>query len=101
MPILTLSEAQLAYGHWPLLNRANLAIEAGDRLGLIGRNGTGKSSLMRILAGHEQLDDGLIQRQQAISIVYVPQESVFEPSQTVFEAVSEGLALVKDMRNEY
>ncbi len=101
MPILTLSEAQLAYGHWPLLNRANLAIEAGDRLGLIGRNGTGKSSLMRILAGHEQLDDGLIQRQQAISIVYVPQESVFEPTQTVFEAVSEGLALVKDMRNEY
>lgn len=101
MPILTLSEAQLAYGHWPLLNRANLAIEAGDRLGLIGRNGTGKSSLMRILAGHEQLDDGLIQRQQAISIVYVPQESVFEPAQTVFEAVSEGLALVKDMRNEY
>ena len=101
MPILTLSEAQLAYGHWPLLNRANLAIEAGDRLGLIGRNGTGKSSLMRILAGHEQLDDGLIQRQQAISIVYVPQESVFEPSQTVFEAVSECLALVKDMRNEY
>ena len=101
MPILTLSEAQLAYGHWPLLDRANLAIEAGDRLGLIGRNGTGKSSLMRILAGHEQLDDGLIQRQQAISIVYVPQESVFEPSQTVFEAVSEGLALVKDMRNEY
>lgn len=101
MPILTLSEAQLAYGHWPLLNRANLAIEAGDRLGLIGRNGTGKSSLMRILAGHEHLDDGLIQRQQAISIVYVPQESVFEPAQTVFEAVSEGLALVKDMRNEY
>ena len=101
MPILTLSEAQLAYGNWPLLNSANLAIEAGDRLGLIGRNGTGKSSLMRILAGHEQLDDGLIQRQQAISIVYVPQESVFEPSQTVFEAVSEGLALVKDMRNEY
>ncbi len=101
MPILTLSEAQLAYGHWPLLNRANLSIEAGDRLGLIGRNGTGKSSLMRILAGHERLDDGLIQRQQAISIVYVPQESVFEPTQTVFEAVSEGLALVKDMRNEY
>ncbi len=101
MPILTLSEAQLAYGHWPLLNRANLSIEAGDRLGLIGRNGTGKSSLMRILAGHERLDDGLIQRQQAISIVYVPQESIFEPTQTVFEAVSEGLALVKDMRNEY
>lgn len=101
MPLLTLTEAQLAYGHWPLLNRANLAIEAGDRLGLIGRNGTGKSSLMRILAGHEQLDDGLIQRQQAIGIVYVPQESVFESAQTVFEAVSEGLALVKEMRNEY
>ncbi len=51
MSLLTLSDAQLAFGHWPLLNRANLSIEAGDRLGLIGRNGTGKSSLMRVMAG--------------------------------------------------
>ena len=101
MSLLTLSDAQLAFGHWPLLNRANLSIEAGDRLGLIGRNGTGKSSLMRVMAGLETLDDGLIQRQQGLRVVYVPQETIFGEQESVFEAVSQGLADVKAMREEY
>ena len=51
MALLTLIDAQLAYGHVALLDHAGFSLEAGERIGLIGRNGTGKSSLLRILAG--------------------------------------------------
>jgi ATP-binding cassette subfamily F protein uup len=57
MAILTLQDTQLAYGELPLLDRAALAMESGKRLGLIGRNGTGKSSLLGAIAGRVALDD--------------------------------------------
>ena len=60
MPLFTLADAELAYGDVPLLDRAALAMEAGERIGLIGRNGTGKSSLLGILAGSVALDDGAL-----------------------------------------
>ena len=58
MTLATLAGAQLAYGDLPLLDRAALTVLEGDRIGLIGRNGSGKSSLLRVLAGLAQLDDG-------------------------------------------
>ncbi len=61
MAVLSISNAHLAFGHVPLLDGANFALETGERVGLIGRNGTGKSSLLKILAGIEKLDDGLLQ----------------------------------------
>ena len=79
MALLTLTNAHLAYGHVPLLDGTDFALEAGERVALIGRNGTGKSSLLKILAGLEKPDDGLLQTQTGLRRVYVAQEPVFEP----------------------
>jgi ABC-type multidrug transport system ATPase subunit len=76
MPLLTLADAELAYGDVPLLDRASFAMDAGERIGLIGRNGSGKSSLLGILAGHGALDDGKLQKNDGLRIAYVPQEPV-------------------------
>jgi ATP-binding cassette subfamily F protein uup len=101
MAFITLQAAQLAFGDVPLLDRTSLAIEASERIGLIGRNGTGKSSLLKILAGKEQLDDGVIQFQQNLNIAYVAQEPQLQADMTIFEAVSEGLAGLKDTIEQY
>ena len=74
MPLFTLANAELAYGELPLLDRASFAMEAGERIGLIGRNGTGKSSLLGIIAGKVALDDGELRRNSGLRIAFVPQE---------------------------
>ena len=101
MALLSLSQAHLAYGHWPLLDAADMSLEAGERVGLIGRNGTGKSSLLKVLAGLEKLDDGLLQREKGVRIVYVPQEPEFATDATVFDAVAEGVAEARAVRERY
>jgi ABC transport system ATP-binding/permease protein len=101
MALLTLADAHLAFGHWPLLDGAAFSLEAGERVALIGRNGAGKSSLMRVLAGTERLDDGRLQMQQGLRSVYVPQEPVFDDAALVFDAVSLGLAEVRALRARY
>jgi ABC transport system ATP-binding/permease protein len=101
MAVLSLSNAHLAFGHVALLDNAAFSLEAGERLGLIGRNGAGKSSMLKIIAGLEKLDDGLLQMTQGVRICYVPQEPTFEPGHTVFEAVSEGVAEAKAVRQAY
>ncbi len=101
MAILSLSRAHLAYGHVALLDDAAFALEAGERLGLIGRNGAGKSSLLKVLAGLEKLDDGLLQMTQGLRVCYVPQEPLFDAERTVFDIVSEGVAEAKALRERY
>jgi len=101
MSLITLSNAHLAYGHVALLDGAAFSLEAGERVGLIGRNGTGKSSLLKILAGLERPDDGSLQLQQGLRIAYVPQEPQFAPGVTVFDAVGQGLAEVRELRRRY
>ncbi len=101
MALITLTDAKLAFGHHPLLNQTNFALEEGERVGLIGRNGTGKSSFLKILAAIEKLDDGLIQVQQDLRIAYVAQEPILNTNSTIFEAASEGLATIKQIRSEY
>jgi len=101
MAVLSLSNAHLAFGHVALLDNAAFSLEAGERLGLIGRNGAGKSSMLKIIAGLEKLDDGLLQMTQGVRICYVPQEPAFEPGHTVFEAVSEGVAEARAVRQAY
>jgi ATP-binding cassette subfamily F protein uup len=101
MALIVLTDAKLAFGHVDLLANTAFSLESGERVGLIGRNGTGKSSLLKILAGIEKMDDGLLQYQQGLRIAYVPQEPIFDAEETVFEAVSKGVAQAKALREEY
>ena len=101
MAVLTLSDACLAFGHVALLDHTAFSLETGERVGLIGRNGTGKSSLLKIMAGLEKPDDGQLQIQSGIEVSYVPQEPSFSEGATVFSTVSEGLAEVKAARERF
>lgn len=101
MALIVLTDAKLAFSHVDLLANTAFSLESGERVGLIGRNGTGKSSLLKILAGIEKMDDGLLQYQQGLRIAYVPQEPIFEAEETVFDAVSKGVAQAKALREEY
>lgn len=101
MALITLADAQLAFGHVALLDHADFSLEAGERVGLIGRNGAGKSSLLRILAGFEKPDDGEIQRQQGLHTAFVAQEPVLDEASTVFDAVQAGLADVIALVDAY
>jgi len=101
MAIFSLSNAHLAFGHVALLDNAAFSLDTGERLGLIGRNGAGKSSMLKVIAGLEKLDDGLLQMTQGVRICYVPQEPVFEPGHSVFDAVSEGVAEARAVRQAY
>ncbi len=101
MALITLLNAQLAYGHVALLDRADFALEAGERVGLIGRNGAGKSSLLKILAQLERADDGTLQLQQGLRIAYVAQEPLLDLEGTVFDAVRESVADVIELIDRY
>jgi len=101
MALLTLSNAQLAFGHVPLLDHTDFALESQERIGLIGRNGAGKSSLLRILGGLEKPDDGLLQLQQGLQIAFVAQEPQLDAQASVFESVSAGLAPLLALLDEY
>ncbi|HEX2542496.1 MAG TPA: ATP-binding cassette domain-containing protein [Caldimonas sp.] len=101
MAVLSLSDAHLAYGHVALLDGASLSLDSNERIGLIGRNGTGKSSLLKVIAGMEKLDDGLLQQTQGLRIRYVPQEPLFDDAGTVFDAVGEGVAEARAVRDAY
>jgi ABC transport system ATP-binding/permease protein len=74
MTLLTLRDAQLAYGDFPLLDHAQLSVQDGERIGLIGRNGTGKSTLLKVVMGTALLDDGAVERRDGLRIAFVEQE---------------------------
>ncbi|MGS5089137.1 ATP-binding cassette domain-containing protein [Hydrogenophaga sp. A37] len=101
MALITLQDAQLAYGHVALLDHTDFALEFQERVGLIGRNGTGKSSLLKILAALEKPDDGTLQTQTGLRVAYVPQEPILDLQSTVFEAASVGLADARAARDLY
>ncbi|WP_368647602.1 ATP-binding cassette domain-containing protein [Castellaniella ginsengisoli] len=86
--LLALSQAQLAYGHHPLLDHADLTLLAGERIGLIGRNGAGKSSLLRVLDGRTHLDDGDIRRRNGLHIATVEQEPELPEDETILGYLS-------------
>lgn len=101
MAVISLSDAQLAFGHVALLDHAELSLEAGERVGLIGRNGTGKSSLLKIIAGQGKLDDGQLVQQQGLRIAYVEQEPQFDLTATIFDAVAAGVSDIQALLAEY
>ena len=101
MNILQVENASFAVGHVALLDHAAFQLDSGEKIGLIGRNGAGKSTFLKILAGVQKLDDGQIIIQNGLKIVYVPQESFFDPQTSVFDAVSEGLGGLRDILRRY
>ena len=100
MPLLSLRDAELAYGLHPLLDRAQFAIDRGEHVGLIGRNGTGKSSLLKVIAGRAALDDGELVVGDGLRIVLVEQEPELPEAATLRDSLSErgGLHRIADER---
>src|ERR1700759_2623242 len=96
MSLITLLDAHLAYGDRPLLDGAQLSVRAGERVGLIGRNGTGKSTLLRVIAGHAQLDAGEIQRRDSMRITFVEQEPALPDGPTLRDSLLARAALEPD-----
>ena len=101
MALITITNAQLAYGHWLLLDHTDFSLEARERVGLIGRNGSGKSSLLKVLAGREKLDDGEVQWQRDLRIAVVDQEPSLVESDTVSSAVAQGLSVVRALIDDF
>jgi ABC transport system ATP-binding/permease protein len=83
MALLTLLDAQLAHGDLPLLDRAAFSMESGERIGLIGRNGTGKSSLLSAIVGSQALDDGELRKSESLRVSLVEQEPVLPHAPTL------------------
>lgn len=101
MALFTITDAQLAYGHVALLDHTDFSLEEGERVGLIGRNGTGKSSLLKIIAGTQSADDGVIARQNGLRCAYVEQEPLFNRDDTVLHAVAQGAGAAAELLEEY
>jgi ATP-binding cassette subfamily F protein uup len=101
MPYITLDKAALAYGHVPLLDHVNFQLDEGERVGLIGRNGGGKSSMLKVLAGQAVLDDGVVWRAPGVRICYVSQEPELNADATVFDEVARGLGELQQIITDY
>ena len=101
MPLISLDKVCLAFGHHQLLDRSDLQFDLGERIALIGRNGGGKSSLLRIIANEIKPDDGKVWRAPDLKIAYVPQEPDLDVTCTIFQEVSKGLGAVSQMLSDY
>jgi len=100
-PILTANDLVLSYGYQRLLESVTLSVGPGEKVGLVGRNGSGKTSLLRILAGHQEADAGEITRRRGLRIGYLPQEFELDPNLTVRENIEAGAADLMDWLHRY
>ena len=101
MPVLTAHSITKAYGLKPLFDKATFTIRRGEKVALLGPNGTGKSTLLRVLAGLEPLDTGSIDRRRDATILYLPQEPQLDPTRTPREIAREGLTLWHAAKSRY
>ncbi|MDX1823448.1 MAG: ATP-binding cassette domain-containing protein [Thiohalomonadales bacterium] len=100
-PLLTLKNVSLSYGHVSLLDNVDLALESGERVCLVGRNGTGKSSLLRLIYGETLPDDGEIWRRDNLRIARLEQDLPAGVKGTVFEVVADGLKELGELVSRY
>ncbi|MEP4076573.1 ABC-F family ATP-binding cassette domain-containing protein [Haloferula sp.] len=94
--LLSANDIRLAYGHQTLLDGVTLAVKAGEKVGLVGRNGCGKTSLFKILAGASEADSGDISRRRELRVGYLPQEFELDPALSVHENIAAGAKDVVD-----
>lgn len=99
--VIRVKDAQLAFGAEPILDHVDLVVEAQERVCLVGRNGAGKSSFLKAIAGHLQLDGGDVQRVNDAVVAYLPQDPPPQAEQTVFTYVAEGLAELGQLLDQY
>ena len=99
MALISLQDVSLSFGGLPVLDRITMQVEAGERVCLVGRNGEGKSSLMRLIAGEMPPDSGRILRQQGVKIARLDQDVPAALDGTVYDVVASGagrsMALLK------
>ena len=97
--LLSANEIRLSYGYQTLLDGVTLAISSGEKIGMVGRNGCGKTSLLKILTGADVADSGEIALRRALRIGYLPQEFELDPDASVQENIASGAAdIVAAMR---
>lgn len=99
--LLTAQDLCVRYNDQVVLNHAALSIHEGDRIGLVGRNGTGKSTFLRILAGQLEPDSGTVARRRGLVVGYLPQEFALDPEKNVVENIREGARHVLDLIAEF
>ncbi len=101
MPLLTVHNVSLAYGHHPLLDHASCQLDRGERVCVIGRNGTGKSTLLKLITGSIQPDEGELRRDSGVRVAYLPQEPELDEAGTVYENVAAGLGELRQVILDY
>jgi len=101
MALIDLKNIQLSFGGLPILNNLDMVIDPGERVCLLGRNGEGKTSLIKIIQGHLQPDDGIIQRKQGLRVGYLNQEVPGDTPGSVFEVVSGGIGKLGELLSDY
>src|SRR6266446_3516700 len=99
--LLAANDLALAYGHDRLLEAVTLSVAPGEKVGLVGRNGCGKTSLLRILAGHQSPDAGEVSRRRGLRVGYLPQEFEMDGTKTVRENIENGAADLMGWLQEY
>ncbi len=101
MPLLTIDNLQFAIGDRVLLDHVNLTMERGDKFALIGRNGEGKSTFLKMLAGIQRADDGQIRLEPGAKVAYLPQDPHLDTDNSVYSVIAEGLGDLHDVLTEY
>ncbi len=101
MELIRLSNAQLAFGTNPILDKTNFQLNENERVCIVGRNGAGKSSLLKIIAGEQQLDDGVLQLVNEVRVTRLEQDPPRGLTGTVKEFVSDGLAEINALIEEF
>src|SRR5258705_13728166 len=99
--IITATEIIVRFGERAVLNAATLAIDEGDRIGLVGRNGCGKTTFLKLLAGVQNPDDGTISRRRDLVVSYLSQDFTLDPAKTVYENIRDGAQHVLDLIAEF
>src|SRR5512136_2670037 len=97
MPLITLDRVSIAYGHLPLLDSIFMQVDPGERVSVIGRNGTGKSTLLRIINGEQEPDSGSIVRQPGLRTARLEQDVALSADRPIFDVVAEGLSDLGDL----
>ncbi|HEX2226099.1 MAG TPA: ATP-binding cassette domain-containing protein, partial [Candidatus Binatia bacterium] len=101
MPLIRLENISLSYGHLPLLSCVDLQVDAGERVSLVGRNGTGKTTLFRVITGAVMPDGGDLWRMDTLRVAHLEQEVPPDTDQTIFEVVAGGSGEVGVLLSEY